>query len=121
MSKPTKIHLIQGKKTFNGIQSVDVAKDYKSVASDKWQVELDMNDNQELYEAWQLNPSFELHIEYSSQDNGKLLRETITGEMIITCIEINGVPKNRYKAIGYMNTFNLSQKGQVIREKVQFT
>jgi hypothetical protein len=123
MSKLKKVYLIQDKEIFKNIQSVDMNKS-ANILSDKWHIELEMDDIWGLYKAWKNNQTFSLHIEYSSfMGDTQSLCEIVTGEVTITSIQtkIKVSMKKPYTVIGYSNNLNFSSKEQFVREKVQFT
>lgn len=123
MSKLKKIYLTQGKEIFKNIQSVDMDKS-ANILSDKWHIELEMDDIWGLYKAWKKNPIFSLHIEYSSFMGGtQSLCEIVTGEVTITSIQtrIKISMNKQYTVIGYSSNLNFSSKEQFVREKVEFT
>ena len=121
MSKLKKVYLTQGKEIFKNIQSIDMDKS-ANILSNKWHIELEMDDVWGLYKAWKKNATFSLHIEYSSSMGGtQSLCETVTGEVMIVSIQIDKVSKKPYTVMGYSNNLNFSSKEQFVREKVEFT
>ena len=126
MSKLEKAYLTQGNNKFESIVAVEMTTKRamslpKSIGCDEWEIFLDMDDVWGLYKASQKNPIFELYIEYSSKENGKLLVETVCGKMRITDIASSRLPHGPHSVRGISKDLKMSSKEKFTREKVEFT